>query len=132
MAYSALTALTQARNPGLRVLVQHLIGSRIPVATTTALAEFRYGVDNYAGPIERDNATRVFARVRAIPDAPSVRALGLHVTNGLGANDIKILGTGDALGIQTITSDARAVRAAGAQGVLFDVQPIPPTQYGKL
>ena len=128
----ALTALTQARNPALQAMVQQLIGSRIPVATTTALAEFAYGVSNYAGPIERANAAKVFTRVRAIPDTPSARASALRVTKGLGANDIKILGTGDALGIQTITSDARAVRAAAAQGVKFDVQEIPPTQFGRL
>jgi len=123
----ALIALAQTRDPGLHALVNGLIGARIPVATTTALAEFSFGITNYAGPIEQANAAKVFARVRAIPDAPSARASALRVTRGLGANDIKILGTGDSLGIQTITSDARAVRAAAAQGVKFDVQVIPPT-----
>ena len=61
-----------------------------------------------------------------------MRALGLRETGNLEANDIKILGTGDALGIQTITNDIRAVRAAAAQGVKFDVLEIPPTQFGRL
>ncbi|MCV3215913.1 DUF1308 domain-containing protein [Plectonema radiosum NIES-515] len=36
-------------------------------------------------------------------------------------NDIIILGTGDRLGIFTTTADAKAVRAASAQGVDFNV-----------
>ncbi|WP_277926138.1 DUF1308 domain-containing protein [Nostoc sp. FACHB-857] len=39
----------------------------------------------------------------------------------MGANDIIILGTGDRLGIVTMTADAKAVRAALSQGVKFNV-----------
>ena len=35
------------------------------------------------------------------------------------ANDIIILGTADRLGIVTMTADAKAIRAAAAQGVDF-------------
>ncbi|MBD2515105.1 DUF1308 domain-containing protein [Nostoc sp. FACHB-973] len=55
------------------------------------------------------------------PDNPSTVALNLQPTRSLGRNDIIILGTGDRLGILTMTADAKAVRAALSQGVKFNV-----------
>ena len=64
---------------------------------------------------------RLLQRVTIIPDNPSSRALNVQPTRKLGINDIIILGTGDQLNIFTTTADAKAVRAASAQGVDFDV-----------
>ena len=64
---------------------------------------------------------RLLQRVTIIPDNPSHRALNLQPTRNLGINDIIILGTGDQLNIFTTTADAKAVRAASAQGVDFHV-----------
>ncbi|MFM6007377.1 MAG: DUF1308 domain-containing protein [Sphaerospermopsis kisseleviana] len=65
-------------------------------------------------------------RVTIVPDNPSPRALNLQPTRKIGINDIIILGTGDQLGIVTTTADAKAVRAASAQGVDFLVYIHPP------
>ncbi len=56
-----------------------------------------------------------------IPDNPSSRALSLQPTRRLQENDIIILGTGDELGIVTMTADVNAVKSALAQGVDFNV-----------
>ncbi|GJD16200.1 hypothetical protein RIVM261_011560 [Rivularia sp. IAM M-261] len=50
----------------------------------------------------------------------------MRPTRNLDANDIIILGTGDQMGIITMTADAKAVRAASAQGVEFNVYIHPP------
>ncbi len=45
----------------------------------------------------------------------------LKPTRRIGASDIIILGTGDQMGIVTMTADAKALRAASAQGVDFNI-----------
>jgi len=91
------------------------------VMTATALRELQILAAKYAGPLEQARLSRFLARVRTASDAPSARAVALQVTGNLGANDIIILGTGDKLGIVTMTADVRAVRAAKAQAVEFAV-----------
>ncbi|MFM6108038.1 MAG: DUF1308 domain-containing protein [Sphaerospermopsis kisseleviana] len=73
-----------------------------------------------------DLLNRFLQRVTIVPDNPSPRALNLQPTRKIGINDIIILGTGDQLGIVTTTADAKAVRAASAQGVDFLVYIHPP------
>jgi len=87
--------------------------------TRTALAEFQ-GTLRSAGPLEAARAQRFLARVRIIADNPSLRAISLRVTKSVGANDIIIFGTGDQLGITTMSSDAKFMRGALSQGVDFD------------
>ena len=58
--------------------------------------------------------------VELAPDNPSGRARKLKPTKKLQENDIVIFGTGDNMGIQTITSDKKFLRGASAQGVNFD------------
>jgi hypothetical protein len=76
--------------------------------------------------LEQARASRFLQRITIIYDNPSVRALKLQPTRKLGVNDIIILGTGDRLSIITTTADAKAVRAASAQGVDFNVYIHPP------
>lgn len=89
--------------------------------TETAETEFRSAASRLAGPEEAARAERLMGRVTVIPDDPSARVAGLTVTKKVGANDRLIFGTGDRMGIQTLTSDARFVRGAAAQGVDLDV-----------
>lgn len=67
------------------------------------------------------SAERFMKRVTVVPDNPSPAAQMLKPTRRIGENDIIILGTGDQMGIVTMTADAKAVRAASAQGVDFNV-----------
>jgi predicted nucleic acid-binding protein len=98
------------------------------VMTDTAAREFGAIIAAVAGPQEQARAARFLSRITTVPDNPSRRALTLVPTRNLEPNDIIILGTGDQLGIVTMTADQRAVRAAQAQGVDFQVfihSPVP-------
>lgn len=106
----------------LRAYVQ---GQEI-VITQTAFDEFMAIVQRIGGQYEQDRSSRFLQRVTIIPNAPSARALNLQPTRRLEANDIIILGTGDRLGIVTMTADFKAVRAASAQGGDFGVYIHPP------
>ncbi len=77
------------------------------------------------GVLEQARASRFLQRITIIYDNPSFRALKLQPTRKLGVNDIIILGTGDRLGIITITADAKAITAS-VQGVDFNVYIHPP------
>jgi len=99
--------------------------------TETALAEFQ-GTLRSAGPLEAARGQRFLNRVSIIPDTPSSRAMGLNITRKVGANDRIIFGTGDQLGIPTMTSDAKFLSGASAQGVEFDAflhSPVPFTGH---
>lgn len=72
-----------------------------------AASEFRNIVSGVAGPLEKARAERFFNRVQIIPDNPSFRAMNLSETKKVGANDKIIFGTGDNLGIKTMTGDAK-------------------------
>ena len=91
------------------------------VMTQTAFNEFTTIFQQSGGVLEQARASKFLQKVAVIPDNPSARALTLQPTRRLGANDIIILGTGDQLGIVTMTADAKAIRAASAQGVDFSV-----------
>jgi hypothetical protein len=100
------------------------------VMTQTALQEFQRATTSFAGPLEQARALRFLGRVNIIADTPSPRARALRPTNHLGPKDIVILGTGDELGIVTMTTDRQAVRSAKVQRIDFTVflhQPIPFT-----
>ncbi|MEM8829183.1 MAG: DUF1308 domain-containing protein [Cyanobacteria bacterium P01_G01_bin.19] len=103
-----------------RRLLREYIGDCKMVITATAVEEFRKIVNTIAGERERARAYLLLQKVDIIDDDPSPRALKLKVTRKLGENDIIIMGTGDKLGIITITCDSKAVRAATAQGVEFN------------
>jgi Protein of unknown function (DUF1308) len=107
-------------------LKAHVAGKQM-VMTQTAAAEFA-GPLRVAGPAEAARAQRFMRRVEIIPDNPSVRAMALRETRRVGAADKIILGTGDQLSIPTMTSDAKFVRGATAQGGNFVVilhEPVP-------
>jgi hypothetical protein len=59
--------------------------------------------------------------MRLIPDNPSQRVMAMRQTGRIKYTDQVIFGTGDNLGIPTITGDAGFVRAASAQGVNLNV-----------
>ena len=79
------------------------------VMTQTAAVECA-GLLSVTGPAEAARAQRLMRRVEIIPDNPSVRAMALRETRRVGAADKIIFGTGDQLGIPTMTSDAKFVR----------------------
>ncbi len=92
----------------------------------TAFDEFTNIVKYSGGTLEQERANRFLERVTVVLDSPSIAAQALKPTRSLDPNDIIILGTGDQMGIVTMTADAKAVRAASAQGVDFNVYLHPP------
>lgn len=91
------------------------------VMAQTAFDEFINIIQISGGILEEERARRFLDRVIVVPDNLSIAAQTLQPTRSLDPNDIIILGTGDQMGIVTMTADAKAVRAASAQGVNFNV-----------
>jgi hypothetical protein len=76
----------------------------------TAFDEFSRIIQASGGNTEQARADRFLPRIAVIPDNPSVAAQTLQPTRRIGVSDIIILGTGDRMGIATMTADAKAVR----------------------
>ena len=110
-----------AEGSSARHRMKALAAGQAMVMTATAEEEFRDIVAKFAGSLEQARALRFLGRVSLIADGPSARAQALTPTANLEWNDIVILGTGDARGVVTMTTDRRAVSAARSQGVNFQV-----------
>ncbi|MGN6107129.1 MAG: DUF1308 domain-containing protein, partial [Kofleriaceae bacterium] len=87
-----------------------------------------------AGPKERAKAMKFLASATMIPDNPSERVMSISWSSqeeflALGQNDKIIFGTGDQLGITTVTTDSKFVRAAAAKGIDLKVQTFSPASY---
>lgn len=105
----------------VRYQLQTFVNEQQLVMAQTAFDEF-VNIVQYSGrSSEHARANRFLQRVKIVPDNPSTKAKTLRLTRSLDANDIIILGTGDQMGIVTMTADAKAVRAASAQGIDFNV-----------
>ncbi len=91
------------------------------VMTQTAFDEFIGIVNTIAGLLEQARTARFLQKVTVIADEPSARATNLITTNSVGESDKIIFGTGDKLGITTMTADAKFIRGSKAQGVDFAV-----------
>ncbi len=115
-----------AEGSPVRHQLKSFVSNQQLVMVQTAYDEFLGIVQCSGGSAEQARAVRLVQRITVIPDNPSAAALNLQPTRSLGVNDIIILGTGDQMGIVTMTADAKAVRAASTQGVDFNVYLHPP------
>lgn len=115
-----------AEGSTVRYQLLSFVQSQQLVMTQTAVDEFVNIIKYSGGILEKERANRFLNRIIAIPDNPSIAAQELQPTRSLDPNDIIILGTGDQMGIVTMTADAKAVRAASAQGLDFNVYIHPP------
>ncbi len=110
-----------AEGSTIRYQLRAFVQNQQLVMAQTAFDEFVNIIQYSGGALEQDRASRFLDRVMVVPDNPSSTAQTLQPTRSLDPNDIIILGTGDQMGIVTMTADAKAVRAASAQGVDFNV-----------
>ena len=110
-----------AEGSTVRYQLRAFVQNQQLVMAQTAFDEFVSIIQCSAGALEQDRANRFFDRVMIVPDNPSISAQALKPTRSLDPNDIIILGTGNQMEIVTMTADAKAVRAASAQGVDFNV-----------
>jgi RHS repeat-associated protein len=116
----------------IRAELQAYVQGKQMIITRTAFIEINRIVTTIGGPTERARAITFMTQVKEVEDDPSERALNLRSTGNLETNDIIIFGTGDRLNVTTMTSDAKAIRAAKEQGVLFNVYlHIPVSLKGK-
>jgi hypothetical protein len=136
---SAIVGATQLSNPWVTAAIHAYLFDKEPVATQTAVKEFIAGTAFMkAGPTERVLAGLFLMSVTVIPDNPSARVMNLQVGSSkraakrLGPLDKIIFGTGDQLGIPTVTHDEKFVRAAAKQGVLLNVVVFDPVAYSGL
>ncbi len=112
-----------AEDSPIRFQIRAYVGNQPLVICRTAMTEFINIAFTIGGSSEQKRANQFLQQVPTIRDQPSDRALNLKPTRRLGEQDIIILGTGDRLGIVTLTADAKA---ALAQGVNFQVYVHPP------
>lgn len=110
-----------AEDSPIRYQLRMYIQGQQMVMAQTAFDEFNSIVQTLGSSSEQARANRFLQKIAIVPNNPSARALNLQPTRSLGVNDIIILGTGDQLGIVTMTADAKAIRAASSQGVDFNV-----------
>jgi predicted nucleic acid-binding protein len=110
-----------AENSPVRHELKAVINTQQLLMTQTAFNEFINIVDGSGGSSEKSRADRLLAKITVVPDNMSIAAQTLKPTRRLDINDIIILGTGDLMDIITMTADAKAVSAASAQGVDFNV-----------
>lgn len=110
-----------AEGSTVRHQLKAFVQSQQLVMAQTAFDEFMNIIQISGGILEQERARRFLDRVMVVPDNLSIAAQTLQPTRSLDPNDIIILGTGDQMGIVTMTADAKAVRAASAQGVNFNV-----------
>lgn len=110
-----------AEGSTVRYQLRAFVNQQRLVMTQTAFDEFINIVQRSGGSSEQARANRFLQRVTLVPDNPSTVAQMLRPTRNLDVNDIIILGTGDQMRIVTMTADAKAIRAASAQAVNFNV-----------
>ncbi|MGJ8677926.1 MAG: malectin domain-containing carbohydrate-binding protein [Akkermansiaceae bacterium] len=118
-----------SENSPVRHSLKAELGDRQMIMTETAAGEFNNMI-RAAGPQEAARAQNFLNLVQIVPDTPSLRAMNLKTTKKVGANDVFIFGTGDYFSIPTMTSDAKFLRGASAQGVDFNAilhNPVPLT-----
>lgn len=115
-----------AEGSTIRYQLRAFVQNQQLMMTQTAFDEFVNIIKYSAGALERERANLFCNRITILPDNPSIAAQALQPTRSLDPNDIIILGTGDQMGIVTMTADAKAVRAASAQGVDFNIYIHPP------
>jgi rRNA-processing protein FCF1 len=115
-----------AEGSPIRHQLKAFVGNQQPVMVQTAYDEFLRIIQASGGSVEQKRAERFLLKITVVSDNPSPAAKMLKPTRRIGASDIIILGTGDQVGIVTMTADAKAVQAASAQGVGFNVYLHPP------
>lgn len=116
---TAIAFVAQAST--VRYQLKAFVQNQQLVMAQIAFDEFMNIIKYSGGALEQERTSQFLNRVMVVPDNPSVAAQALKPTRSLDPNDIIILGTGDQMGIVTMTADAKAVRAASAQGVKFNV-----------
>ncbi|QPC82459.1 DUF1308 domain-containing protein [Phototrophicus methaneseepsis] len=97
--------------------------------TSAAAAEFAEAVLKHAGVTEMAGAGIHIVRVQLIQNDPSSRVLQLPDPNLSRIADKIIFGTGDKLGIKTMTGDTTFVKHAKSNGVILDVYEHSPARF---
>jgi hypothetical protein len=89
--------------------LEKTIAGKTLVMTATAIGETLTAIEETENDVEKARLSQFLTKALPIPDLASSSYKGLTPSNQLGENDIKILGTGDALGIPTYTADKQSL-----------------------
>lgn len=113
-ASSLCSSLPQASQ--LRQQIGLLVDNKQIVMTKTAYKEFQGNLKASTNDDEKIRAKVLMSRIKVIDDNPSQRFKELKITGNVDTEEDKIIfGTGDKLGILTVTTDSKFVRGASAQ-----------------
>lgn len=129
-----IIAASSLGNPWLATALHAYLADKKMVVTQAVLTEFLTGSLNIAGPTEKTLAALFLMRVTVIPNDPSARVMALKAPSKtkqqrLGPVDRIAFGTGDKLGIKTLTGDDKFPKEAARQGVHLDVLVHAPGRY---
>ena len=91
-------------------------GKRL-VCCESAMRDFKAILGTLGGPGERLRGEELTSRVEVVPDASSERLRKLDVCRRIKERSRAIFGTGDSLGVITVTANSGFVRAARGQGL---------------
>ena len=116
-----LIAATSLQRPWVAIGIHAYLADKHVVATQAALSELTRGLNNYPGPVETILVGLFLLRVDPIADNPSGRVMNLSDPSGNKRVDKIVFGTGDRLGITTLTGDERFKKYAKSQGVTLDI-----------
>ena len=118
-ASSLCSSLPQASQ--LRQQIGLLVDNKQIVMTKTAYKEFQGNLKASTNDDEKIRAKVLMSRIKVIDDNPSQRFKELKITGNVDTEEDKIIfGTGDKLGILTVTTDSKFVRGASAQKIKFN------------
>ncbi|WP_437996742.1 DUF1308 domain-containing protein [Sorangium sp. So ce185] len=129
-----LVAASSLRDPWITLGLNAFLADKNLVATESVINEFLAGPIKAAGATEQTLAAALLARVTVIRDDPSARVMNLQAPSNkkqkiLGPVDRIDFGTGDKLGIRTISSDRKFYDKARKQGVHLNAVIYPPNPY---
>jgi hypothetical protein len=130
---SAVIAASQVKDPWLSAAVNAHLANMQPVITRAALGEYMSGSVRSAGPVEGMRALILLMRTHVVADNPSARVSALPTSKSAFKKaspvDRIVLGTGDEMGIPTMTGDREAVQWMDRKGVWLNVVLHNPAQY---
>ncbi len=109
-----------AQDSPVRHEIKAFVKDKEMVMTQTAHDEFSEALGRLGGAKEKARGKKFLDRVTVIPDDPSDRVMNLKPTKRIKPPDQNVFGTGDKMGITTITSDKKFPASAADRGFQKD------------
>lgn len=108
--------MSELQNPIFAEL-RPLMSGKIGMICETVHLEFKELVSMCGGPKERLRADQLLKHLSIVPDAPSLRMMGLPTTRKIAAKNKVVFGTGDYWRAPTLTANMGFLRAISQTGM---------------